>query len=278
MMNYTMEELVPIVGRLVEKYTLRESTSITYEKAEQLMEAVLYCIHEAEQFENHSVLPAEGISAQQVYEAGLVYVGEKTKKALDLYNQMLSSFECYENHCLYDTFAKGIPEFFKWYDIQFAPQNTILMLDYPVLRDLSGYTGIDKIYEFIICIYLEQKFLNIFPKDYVIERLRKYNSQYKDMIENICEIVFVDMIGHILAGKPLSESTLEETDYLKIQKILMQNKSGDIKKQLTDTIKAFLQKYDENGGELLKYLAGCMDDIIIRLKNAAENDSLPQIV
>ncbi len=40
--NYTMEELVPIVGKLAEKYTAYESTSITYEKAEQLMEAALY--------------------------------------------------------------------------------------------------------------------------------------------------------------------------------------------------------------------------------------------
>ena len=41
-MNYEMEELVPIVGKLAEKYTSRESTSIPYEKAEQLMGAVLY--------------------------------------------------------------------------------------------------------------------------------------------------------------------------------------------------------------------------------------------
>ena len=47
-MHYEMEELVPIVGRLAQKYTANESTSVTYEKAEQLMEAVLYCIHEAE--------------------------------------------------------------------------------------------------------------------------------------------------------------------------------------------------------------------------------------
>ena len=33
-MNYEMEELVPIVGKLAEKYTGYESTSITYEKAD----------------------------------------------------------------------------------------------------------------------------------------------------------------------------------------------------------------------------------------------------
>ena len=47
-MDYGMSELVPIVGKLAEKYTGHEHTSISYEKAEQLMEAVLYCICETE--------------------------------------------------------------------------------------------------------------------------------------------------------------------------------------------------------------------------------------
>ena len=36
-MQYEMEQLIPIVARLSEKYTSKESTSISYEKAEQLM-------------------------------------------------------------------------------------------------------------------------------------------------------------------------------------------------------------------------------------------------
>lgn len=45
-MDYEMEELLPIVATLAEKYTGGESSSISYEKAGQLMEAVMYCIRE----------------------------------------------------------------------------------------------------------------------------------------------------------------------------------------------------------------------------------------
>lgn len=41
-MNYELEELVPIVARLAEGYTSKASTSITYDRAQQLMSAVLY--------------------------------------------------------------------------------------------------------------------------------------------------------------------------------------------------------------------------------------------
>ena len=40
-MDYTMEELIPVVAGLAGKFTSKESTSITYERANQLMEAVI---------------------------------------------------------------------------------------------------------------------------------------------------------------------------------------------------------------------------------------------
>lgn len=275
-MEYEMEELIAIVGRLAEKYNAHESTSMTYEKAEQLMEAVLYCIHETKQFGDNFMVSEENMPIQRVYEIGAVYVEEKVKKALDLYNEMLPTFVYYGNHCLYDTFIKGMPEFFKWYDMQFEPQNTILTLDYPVLKDISGYIGIDKVYEFIVCIYLEQKFLHIFPGDYIINILLKYNRKYKDMIENICEIVFTAVIGHILAGKSLSED-LEEADYLWIQKIFREADLCEIKEQLRNVAEIFVQKYYEDYGELLEYLTYSIDSVAIRLKNAADNGALHQI-
>ena len=49
---YTMEELVPVVGLLVGEFTSKESSSVTFERARQLMEAVIYCISHLECKEN----------------------------------------------------------------------------------------------------------------------------------------------------------------------------------------------------------------------------------
>lgn len=48
-----------------------------------------------------------------------------------------------------------------------------MTLDYPLLKDISEYTGIDKIFEFIKAIGLEQKFLKLFPAGYVINILSR---------------------------------------------------------------------------------------------------------
>lgn len=277
-MRYEMEELVPIVGKLTEKYTAYESTSITYEKAEQLMEAVLYCINELEQTGSNSAILPEKMSAERAYELGARCVEQKVKRALERYNETLTRFHDYGNHCMYDTFVKGLPEFFKWYDVRFEPQNTILTLDYPVLRDISGYTGIDKIYHFIECIHLEQQFLHVFPEAYVINVLWKYNAQYKNMIGNICEIVFGVLICHILAEKPLSEAGFEEKDYLHIKELLARTEYYELNKRLESAAKAFVQKYCDNNTDLAGYLTGSIEGNVVRLKNAADNGVLRQIL
>lgn len=277
-MDYKIEELVPIVGRLAEKYTGFESTSVTYEKAEQLMEAVLYCIHEAELYADNQIVLGQGRpSAQHTYEIGAAYVKQKVKTALDLYNSILSDFAYYENVCLYKTFVKDIPKFFQCYDIRFEPQNTIITLDYPILKDISQYTGIDKIYEFIRCIQLEQRFLKQFPKDYIKNSLIQYNKSYKHMIENICEIIFITLIGHILAQKSLWEQRFDEVDYLKIQEIFKDQELLDIKKMLEQATTTFVQQYWEDCKDLSQYLTAPLDGIITHLKNAAEHETLSRM-
>lgn len=170
-MKYKMEELLPLVARLAEKYTGFESTSVTYERAEQLMGAVLYCIAEADGPGSNAAAsgrcrpecgrgPAgsgrkEGTAiwahekegaAARAYGEGHRRVLEKAGAALELYNDMVRDFSDYGNIYLHDTVIKGMPVFFQRYDAEFEPQNTVLTLDYPVLQDLSAYSGIDRIY------------------------------------------------------------------------------------------------------------------------------------
>ena len=273
-----MEELFPILGQLAEKYTAFESTSIPYETAEQLTEAVLYCIREAEQVQTNALVQAEGLSARQAYAIGAAAVEEKTRAALALYHETLQDFDSYGNRCLYDAFQQGLPEFFKWYDTKFMPQETMLTLDYPLLRDLSGQTGIDRIYSFIECIHLEQAFLNGFPEGTVKGILSRYNSQYGSLMENVCEIVLTTLAGHLLAGKPLSEREFVHEDFLRIRGKFANTCLPQITQQLKNAVAAFIQKYYGDSTELTAYLSGALENITFRLKNAAESGTLSSLL
>ncbi len=284
-MELTMEELVPIVGKLAEKYTAFEHTSMTYEEAQQLMQAVKYCIHETEISVNRTAVADGNMTAQKLYEAGAKQVEEKARKALELYNEITPAFVHYDNYCLHDTVIDGLPEFFKWYDMKFCPQDTILTLDYPVLKNLSGLEGIDRIYEFILCIRTEQKFLNLFPEDYVRSALLNYDSRYEDMIENICWVVLRDIACHVMAKKPLSEQKFTEEECQRIQSVWEQPeaqaegripnaweqpKAQAAKEQVGQAVASLVQEHSEDEEEILLYLDGALEDIFIRLGAASE--------
>ena len=266
-MHFEMEELLPIVGRLVERYTGMDSTSVSYEKAEQLMEAVLYCIRETELETPWAVADIQGTSARQIYEAGKGAVEKKVKKALKLYHELLPEFSSYGNPYLSETILKGMPEFFRRYDVEFNPQDTILTLDYPVLKDLSGYTGIDRIYEFLVCLDLEQHFLKAFPEDFVNRVLRSRYGEGVEMVDNLCETLLSSMAGALLLQKPLEQERLSQEDALLLRHYLAEMELSEIKNQLGEVWKSFVQLYCENSGEVFEYLKVAIDGIAARLKN-----------
>ena len=204
------EELLLLTARLVRKYTHGESTSVTYETARQLMEAVIYCIKEYWQGEAEKRGIMEGnASCQQdaealvetvtaeeehfwekAYQKGYEQVLFKVKKARALYHKIIDDFDDYGCQCYHDTIIKGIPQFFRYYDAGFCPQDHILTLDYPVLQRMEGLSGIDLIWEYLCCIRLEKEFLKKFRREFVIQVLSEVDSEYQEIyLENICEAV-----------------------------------------------------------------------------------------
>ena len=68
MNDYEMEELIPIVAKLTERFTSKESTSVTYEQARQLMGAVIYCIQQCQGENNVSI--SDRMPAKDAYAYG----------------------------------------------------------------------------------------------------------------------------------------------------------------------------------------------------------------
>ena len=143
MSHYELEELVPVVAKLTEKYTSKESTSVSYEKARQLMEAVIYCIHECEG--GNQLVGNEKLQAKDAYEYGYQKLLQKVQQAQDAYSELIVDFNAFGNENYYDTVTKGIIGFFRYYDARFAPQDTILTMDYPTIRPIVRLNGIDAI-------------------------------------------------------------------------------------------------------------------------------------
>lgn len=221
-MNYKMEDVMPIVAELVTKYTSNESTSVSYDKARQLMGAVIYCIEEAENVETTEIAVSQSQSAQDMYQRGYELVCEKTKTALVLYTHIMENFSSYRNQALYDTVVKGFPKFFKYYDAKFQPQNQILTLDYPTLRTLDDLKGIDAIYQYLTYIQKEQEFLREFTEEYIEEAMLDYHEDYEELLINIPSVVL-----RYTAKKKLGKQDISLKDWADMEQCLVERLYGN---------------------------------------------------
>lgn len=59
----------------------------------------------------------------------------------------------------------------------------------------------------------------MFDKGYIISILKKYNPQYEYMIDNICEIVLTNTIGHVVLKKPFNKVGFLSDEYLQLAKL-----------------------------------------------------------
>lgn len=197
-MEYALEELMPIVKKLSEKYTGRESSSITYETAQMLLKAVMYCIDERAQ---EAAIVCEWQNASDAYAMGYEMVMNKTKQANKLFSKISIEFCDYGNLACHETVIEGMPAFFLRYDARFSPQNTLLTLDYPLLLPVKDVSGIDAIYGYLKCIQLEQTFLKKFSMERITTVLKSYHEEYKDLFINLCSIVLRNILGCMILHK-----------------------------------------------------------------------------
>ncbi|MCI7812933.1 MAG: DUF6179 domain-containing protein [Lachnospiraceae bacterium] len=261
-MRYEMEELVPVVAELARKYTSGESTSITYERANQLMEAVLYCIHACES--GNMPVSSVRLSAMEAYQLGYQKVFEKVSRTQEKYNEMICDFCAYGNENYYDTVTKALPAFFRHYNAQFAPQETIITIDYPTLRPIQNLTGIDAIEQYVEDLFLEQTFFNSFSREYVYHVLICFQETYQRQFYNLCRIVLRDILSCILIGKKVPETSQEEREKKLAQTVKNYSKE-QLKVLLDDIIDQMIREKWSHLPELGRYLKSDTEDFAFEL-------------
>lgn len=275
---YDMNELLPVVALLTKQYTGIESSSVTYEKANQLMEAVIYCIQEAQE-SGEATLVSRQQNAMQAYKAGAQLVRRKTEELLAFYEGSKTTFCAYGNGFLGDILQKGLPAFFQNYDEKYDPQNTILTLDYPILVDLTAFGGIDCVDRYVRSLAKEQRFLAKFGEDYVRRVLRAYCADYAELPENIAAIVFTNVIGHVLAGRKLTDRLCEAD----LQRISAQYASLDAEEKeqfrgkVSELAERFLTQQFPGEEQMHQYMKNGLPDISARIENAAAHKSLDKV-
>lgn len=271
-MKYEIEELLPRVASLSEEYTSKESSSVSYEVARMLMEAVIYCIDECYSDGNDMQLPdGDKIPCKEAYETGYDRVIEKVHKSKEIYERIIDNFEDYGCRNYRDTIIKGIPGFFLKYDVKFNPQNHILTMDYPTLNMNFDKCGVNLIFEYLKAIEIEKRFLDQFSRQAVVQLLERIQPEYKSIyLDNICYPVLLNTVECVIADKPVYDLEIDKQDRENIRVYFKDDDVGKIELKIRKVIQLVTDRMADC--ETQKYFSKISNEYAVRIFNTLQND------
>lgn len=278
-----MEQIMPIVANLADKYTSKESSSVSYEVATMLTEAVVYTVEECFD-EPGTEANGRGLLVQNqetgdmalFYERGKDIICRKVYEAKDLYEKIIENFQDYGCVNYRDTILKGLPAFFTKYDYKFQPQNHILSLDYPSLIQNEDLTGIDLILQYLKGIYIEAEFLSKFSpmavRQCVMESAAGESPQVflKYYMGNLCEVVLWRAVCCAIADRPVQELCLEQEDWRDIEFFFEGDSMQKAQQKIKAIIKLLIQRLgdtEEASAIISEYFCGIAHEYAVRAVN-----------
>lgn len=220
-MDYSQEDLLHLMGivkNLAKKYTGNDSSSITYNTAQMLMEAVQYTIS-INLMSNHADinLYKGTLEYEKLYSMGKEKLNELFRDALEDYQRLLEDFDDFGISNYRHTVVDGLSAFFLHYDFHYRPQDHLLTLDYPIINDDIHQSGILRIKHYLRGIILENKILKLYPREVIIQRITNSTPMgHPYFMDNICYPVLLNMLSSLLIDKPIDtlQMTLKDIDQL----------------------------------------------------------------
>ena len=227
-----------ILKDLIIRYTKGESTSVTVEKAEKFIIGIWYTIDAyMKTFENLEIaidtLKKEEIS--YIYERGKGVLKEDFKITEKLYEKTLKNQIC-TDLIAYNTTLSGIENFFKYYDLEFEPDENAADIDYPLIFDDWDMVGLYYMKNYLWNLYVENEICNKFDNKDIHKILKTYGDIYKidyrDLLINIFEMTINNAVFSILCNSNSLEIEKEEFEKL----------NNNLKKITTEEVRELIEE------------------------------------
>lgn len=266
-----------ILKDIILRYTKGESSSVTVEKAEKLIIGIWYTIDAyMNTLENTNlainILKNEEVS--YIYEKGKIKLKEDFTHTKNLYEKTLKN-QIYTDLRAYKDTLSGISDFFKYYNSEFEPDESVADIDYPLAFDDWNVAGLYYIKNYLWNLYLENEICNKFNNDDIHKMLKSYGDtykiDYKDLLINIFEMTINNKVFSVLCNNNSLE--ISKKDYEKLNNRLKISNENEVKALVSLSIDKIIKDY--NIGEYEKvYLKKYEDNLINLTLDALRRDNL----
>ncbi|MBN2897536.1 MAG: hypothetical protein JXO44_02080 [Clostridia bacterium] len=265
----------------IKKYTAGESATLTVERSEELLRAILYTLNVY--FDHYGVaMLSEGHLLSEIYTRSKVHMKSYIEEVQALYFKIEAKRMPVNNQLYRETFEMALPEFFKKYNPEFDAQNTVTAIDYPLLFDPMQSSGIVYIHEYLEKFEVENEFCCFFYVLDINKLINRFYSKYQctafDGYFNLFELVFRNYFISCLSGGAVPDLLVTPDQCVEIEEKLL---NLDVKAYIDlsqKLVSGMIEVLGIKNCRLIKLLYDYTDDMLPGLMNAVENRHLNNFI
>lgn len=278
-------KIMDLLKALILKYTKGESTSVTVETTESLLNSLLYSLDfRLLKFEN-PLLAIRYLfekDLNKIYEEGLELLRlcvSDTKKLCKQVNKYRLNLDI---DAYNETLDVAIPSFFEKYTIVFEAHHSMASIDYPLVFDDMSVRGVSYIRNYLETLNIETKFCRLFPEEDLEKlikgfgRMCRLNSKIE--LINIFEIVINNCMFSVLCGNKLHQLNITPNQYNTLEEIFKLSTLNSINTLIDKSVDTIIKGFNIINRALIKYINNYKELFKRRVINSLENNCLSSIV
>lgn len=186
-------ELLWELKRLILKYNNGSGNSVRVERAEEIFHSMMYCIT---LYLKKNPVPGETLCrlpGAELYRQAVEFVHGEIQRARELYRKAVETRIPTDLPVYCEMLREAIPEFFQFYDPEFAAHETPTLMVYPLLHEPEDTGGVEYVTAYLNELIAENELCRRYSANRIRAVLllygRKYRMDYHALVVNIPEVL-----------------------------------------------------------------------------------------
>ena len=271
---------IELLAESIKKYTMGDSSSVKVEVAQEIMNSNLYTIGlylKTFQYADDAIEELKSKSVFNLYDLGKKVINNKIMVAKHFHRKVLNTLIQNDNYTYNSTIVDGIEGFFKIYNKDFEADKIKITADYPVFNQVENLVGIEFIVKYLESIFYENLFCEKFSKEAINSLLRGFNENYKDLVFNIFEKVFVNALGCVLVNKEVQNLDISRIQVEMIYQMLFDKDHNDVTEIFYKALNVLIDKLEIDNNFLIEYLKVALDKVVVEVESCIKIDKLEML-
>ncbi|MEG0276905.1 MAG: DUF6179 domain-containing protein [Coprobacillus sp.] len=259
-------EIMYLLEKHINKFSGGDS-SVSKLRAQSLIDSIVYVlsIYLKQYTKQKAIAIIKEKTIEDIYKEGLLWIKHLIDIGTSEVSKVQSSMIITDYVFYNETLKDGLDAFIKNYDYQYNSLDNVITYDYPLIFNIRGYVGIERFFQYLMYIKIENSFCKCFTNEFIKELLCFYRRDYQNYIFNISELLLTQMLLSAIINHKDIITVFDNVMINQIYKGLENKSKIEIFNLLMNTYYDCMNRLNIDNQKVIQYLRGAISDISSRV-------------